>query len=152
MMWFAGFAIIFALVVTLLSMQMMQIINGAYPVVRPRVEASWPMGVVESFTGGIPSYLQGYAPDPKDVSPKSVCDLPGASVKQSFDLLPNGIPGVRSPIGPTSEQCYGLDFAKKLELGGTYRQSTNNYKHNSPESCSAPDHDMVLTFYNKPVF
>lgn len=49
--------------------------------------------------------------------------------------------------GPTSQQCYQKDYARTLERAGSYAQRTNNYRHADGESCSAPNHDLILDFY-----
>ena len=49
--------------------------------------------------------------------------------------------------GPTSEQCYKLDYQTSLSLQPSFRQMTNNYKHKNGESCSAPNHDLILGIY-----
>ena len=50
-------------------------------------------------------------------------------------------------VGPTSEQCYKTDYGAGLALYPKYRQMTNNYKHKNGESCSAPNHDLILGMY-----
>jgi hypothetical protein len=49
--------------------------------------------------------------------------------------------------GPTSEQCYKADYQRTLSLEPSFRQMTNNYKHKNGESCSAPNHDLILGIY-----
>jgi len=49
--------------------------------------------------------------------------------------------------GPTSEQCYKVDYQTSLSLQPSFRQMTNNYKHKNGESCSAPNHDLILGIY-----
>ena len=49
--------------------------------------------------------------------------------------------------GPTSEQCYGVDYQTPLALEPSYRQMTNNFKHKNGESCSALNHDLILGIY-----
>lgn len=48
-----------------------------------------------------------------------------------------------------SRACYATDFQRMLEKTGTYRQMTNNYKHNYPDSCTAPLQELVLNFYKQ---
>ena len=50
-------------------------------------------------------------------------------------------------VGPTSEQCYKTDYGAGLALEPNFRQMTNNYKHKNGESCSAPNHDLILGMY-----
>lgn len=47
----------------------------------------------------------------------------------------------------TSQQCYEHDGNTVLEKVGNYSQRTNNYKHTYPDSCSAPFHELVGSFY-----
>ncbi len=46
-----------------------------------------------------------------------------------------------------SRSCYATDFQRMIEKTGNYRQMTNNYKRNYPDSCSAPYQELVLNFY-----
>ena len=50
--------------------------------------------------------------------------------------------------GPTSEDCYAADYSRTIEVQPSFEQRTNNYKRKVGESCSAPNHDLVGTFYN----
>ena len=47
----------------------------------------------------------------------------------------------------TSERCYRTDLGESLKKTRNYLQRTNNYAHAHPDSCSAPFHEMVGTFY-----
>jgi hypothetical protein len=47
-----------------------------------------------------------------------------------------------------SRSCYATDFQRMVDKTGNYRQWTNNYKRNYPDSCSAPYQELVLNFYN----
>jgi len=46
-----------------------------------------------------------------------------------------------------SRSCYATDFNRMIEKTGTFRQLTNNYKRSTPDSCSAPNQELVLNFY-----
>lgn len=46
-----------------------------------------------------------------------------------------------------SRSCYATDFQKMIDKTGNYRQFTNNYKRNYPDSCYAPHQELVLNFY-----
>lgn len=46
-----------------------------------------------------------------------------------------------------SRSCYATDFQRMVDKTGNYRQLTNNYKRNYPDSCSAPYQELVLNFY-----
>lgn len=43
--------------------------------------------------------------------------------------------------------CYGIDFQNRIQLTGNFKQLTNNYKRENPDSCSAPFHELVNNFY-----
>lgn len=47
----------------------------------------------------------------------------------------------------TSETCYRSDIGESLKKTRNYLQRTNNYEHVYPDSCSAPNHEFVGTFY-----
>lgn len=47
----------------------------------------------------------------------------------------------------TAERCRESDFQARLERTGNYRQLTNNYRRESPDSCSAPLQERVLGYY-----
>ena len=47
----------------------------------------------------------------------------------------------------TSEHCYRSDIGESLKKTRNYLQRTNNYRHGHPDSCSAPNHEFVGTFY-----
>lgn len=130
----------------------------SWPVVRPRIEATWPMfpNQTEGFAN---MTIKEWLPSP-EVLVKPVLDACPASLMnaakydigmkqpyKSYDLLSDGKKEPRIAIGPTSEQCYNVDWSRGLEPGGSYAQRTNNYKQNYPDSCSAPNHDLVLDFY-----
>lgn len=46
-----------------------------------------------------------------------------------------------------SRSCYATDFQRELEKTGNYRQMTNNYKRDYPDSCTSPLQELVLNFY-----
>lgn len=47
----------------------------------------------------------------------------------------------------TSRGCYATDFQRMVEKTGNFRQMTNNYKRDYPDSCTAPLQELVLNFY-----
>jgi hypothetical protein len=61
--------------------------------------------------------------------------------------LPNSV--TQGAKGPTSQQCYQLDYERTRERAGSYVQQTNNYLHRNPENCSGWNHDLVLDFYEQ---
>lgn len=68
-------------------------------------------------------------------------DKPSRLIKKNDTCMPETISGV------TSRSCYASDFQRLIELVGNNSQQTNNYKRESPDSCSAPFHELVLSFY-----
>ena len=47
----------------------------------------------------------------------------------------------------TSERCFRADVGESLKPTRNYLQRTNNYRRSHPDSCSAPNHEFVGTFY-----
>lgn len=128
----------------------------SWPVARGAVRATWPM-VPEGFEDAISATptrtLEQWLPAPETLTNTTNDSAPalyeiGLKLK-NYDLL-NGVleskPCSRIGIGPTAQKCYNVDYAKTLELS-SYAQRTNNYIHKNSESCSAPNHDLILNFY-----
>jgi len=46
----------------------------------------------------------------------------------------------------SSKDCYDADFMAQNQLLGNYSQTTNNFKHKGPDSCST-NLEMVNTIY-----
>jgi len=148
------FTLVIVLVIGLYNYQMEYIV----PIVRPSLNATWPMrpGAKEGFAN---MTLQQWLPSPEVLTKASVGDCPGTLLNaasyeaglskpyKSYDLLSGGKPEPRVAIGPTSQKCYEVDWSRGLEPGGSYAQRTNNYRQNYPDSCTAPNHDLVLDFY-----
>jgi hypothetical protein len=173
---FSAVLAISILLIVILALTQYQL-QYSFPVVRPAIEATWAMrpGAIEGFKGdmggsglvsaqGINSEsLKRWLPSPESVM-RSNKDgsagfgnvLESAAPYQagigkpfkSYDLLPGGKPEPRVAIGPTAEACYKTDWSRNLEMSG-YEQVTNNYQHKYPDSCSAPNHDLVLDFYKE---
>lgn len=83
-----------------------------------------------------------FAPDTP--SPADVYD------NQPYHLLSDimAVPRTKESIScVNSRNCYATDFSRMIEKTGTFRQMTNNYKRNYPDSCTAPTQELVLNFY-----
>lgn len=66
----------------------------------------------------------------------------------SLPLAPMGTELARSRFGDiTSPICYSQDQSEPLRPVRNFLQRTNNYLRTHPDSCSAPNHEMVGTFY-----
>ncbi len=164
---------LFAIIAIVMAVEQYQL-KYTWNIVRPRLEATWKMGpgnipegfqdfsenkyLHTDFENRIP--LQQWLPSPEAVAKPAVGECPrvlddAAPYKMglelpSYDLLNDWIPSKPEPrvaTGPTSQQCYQVYYARTLERGGMYAQRTNNYKHGTPERCSAPNHDLSLGFY-----
>jgi hypothetical protein len=46
-----------------------------------------------------------------------------------------------------SRSCYATDFERAHDKTGNFSQTTNNYKRNYPDSCSAPYQELTLNYY-----
>jgi hypothetical protein len=80
--------------------------------------------------------------------PDSPAEADIYSLNQPYRLLNR--PGTCMPetiSGVTSRSCYATDFQRLIERVGNYGQQTNNYKRGAPDSCTAPYHELVLSFY-----
>jgi hypothetical protein len=129
-----------------------------WPIARSKINSSWP--VYDSKEGFASKTLGQWLPTPEVLTKPSVGECPGSLMNaagyegelkiKNYDLLNDIFPSNimnRVAKGPTSQKCYNVDYAPTLELS-SYAQRTNNYKHKIPDSCSAPNHDLILNFYN----
>ena len=79
-----------------------------------------------------------------DITPDKV----NTNMRAPYALLEQPTkPSPQIAAGPTSEQCYKTDYQRTLSLEPSFRQMTNNYKHKNGESCSAPNHDLIMGIY-----
>jgi hypothetical protein len=46
-----------------------------------------------------------------------------------------------------AKSCFETDFLAQTEKTGNYIQRTNNFRHVTPDSCSAPRTELVNAFY-----
>ena len=145
--------LVFTLVVIILSVWIYQK-QTSLAVARERIESTWAMGPsnYEGFVDVISATSERFheLPDPKALELEDGYTGKGfASAKSSsYDLLPGGLPQPRSMEGPSSHTCY-MSLEKQLpKAGGSYSQCTNHVDpKKTTESCSAPNHDFVNTFY-----
>jgi len=77
------------------------------------------------------------------------------NINKTYTLLQD-VPNVTPLPAPgsigcvNSQTCYESEFSHLLEQGGNYRQTTNNFKHENPESCTAWHQELVGDFYKTP--
>jgi hypothetical protein len=50
----------------------------------------------------------------------------------------------------TAESCFQTDFVAQTEKVGNYIQRTNNFRHGTPDNCSAPRTELVDAIYINP--
>lgn len=110
------------------------------PVIRGRLER------VEPFQSATP---------PVEDSVETIGELEPADAtinkpREPYSLLKGVLPLSDQRLSPTSQRCYDADFQPRIEKTGNYRQLTNNYKRGAPDSCSAPLHEFVLSYYVPP--
>lgn len=84
----------------------------------------------------------GY-PDQSGLSPggSSAPYLPLPLALMGTELARSRFGSITSPI------CYSQDQSEPLRPVRNFLQRTNNYLRTHPDSCSAPNHEMVGTFY-----
>lgn len=140
---FWGAIIIYILIIALVAFSSYVQWSGADFYIRSPIESTWTEGFMN---------LSQWLPETSALTPKRACSGPDSvqtGPVRSYMLLEGdlkALPEPRVAIGPTSEQCYKVDYSRTLELS-SYAQRTNNYKHKIPDSCSAPNHDLILDFY-----
>lgn len=69
---------------------------------------------------------------------------------QPYHLLGDVIPPpseVEKLSKTNSQTCHESDFEQATSKLGTYRQTTNNYKRNYPDSCSGWNQELTMNFY-----
>ena len=111
---------------------------GPSNIVRPRLER------IEPFENPIDP--EGQVSSTSSLQPS---DANLAKSREAYALLVDELPlyDGKPVSGPTSKTCYEADFVTRLERTGNFRQLTNNYKRAVPDSCSSPNHDLILSLY-----
>lgn len=86
---------------------------------------------------------------PMDYGDSTVLSPGSASASYlALNLPPMSTELARSRFGDiTSQVCLSQDASEPLKPVRNYLQRTNNYKRDHPDSCSAPNHEMIGTFY-----
>lgn len=118
--------------------------NWAYPnpIVRQRLD------VLEAFKGSSSNPVPTPVADTDTIATLAPAPFDLNKKREPYSLLSDILkPFTGAPTSPTSKTCYEADFQTRLERTGNFRQMTNNYKRGVPDSCSAPNHDLVLSFY-----
>ncbi len=71
-------------------------------------------------------------------------------VRKPYELLADVMPVKKDPGTLTAQTCYEKDFISQSDLCTAplnYIQRTNNFRHDRPDSCSAPLTELVDSFY-----
>jgi hypothetical protein len=109
-----------------------------------------PEGSQEGFTSGGPMDALGDYLGWTNASEESA-DREGPMKGRGVpDLLLESAPAKKVQkinTNQTSQQCFESDFQEQSNKVGSYVQRTNNYKRAGPDSCSAPVHELVGSFY-----
>ncbi len=109
---------------------------------------------IEGFHNGDPISPSLFVPKVTPGGADEVSKLaPGSAFNTSSEAILDTLPPMsegtaRSNWGKmTSETCYRSDIGEALKKTRNYLQRTNNYQRSHPDSCSAPNHEFVGTFY-----
>jgi len=68
---------------------------------------------------------------------------------QPYTLLGDWFPAAKAskPLGAAA--CYRGDYERQHDCVGNYKQETNNYRRNFPDSCSGAPQDFTMQFYGR---
>lgn len=132
---FAGW--IFCTIVYALAIQP-SMYYGANPVVRPRLE------VQEAFQSG-----GGGAQPAEPLGESALADAALEKQRDPYLLIQDRLTPAEGPKNPpyTAQRCHEADFQARLERVGNYRQLTNNYMRDAPDSCLQAPEEMIQSFY-----
>ena len=111
---------------------------------------------------GYPAYsyweaFENPAPLKKEDDESPVMDYPpnGPSPAEVYNEHPyHLLKDIMAPLSDkealstiNSRSCYAADFEQTVTKTGNYRQTTNNYKRNYPDSCSGWNQELTTNFY-----
>jgi hypothetical protein len=96
----------------------------------------------------VPKITPGAADESSKLNPGAAFDTSTETIVESSKLKAMSEQQARTNWGEmTSEKCYRSDIGESLKKTRNYLQRTNNYQRSHPDSCSAPNHEFVGTFY-----
>ena len=109
------------------------------------------MRMFEGFSGGANGAAtpepQGSVAALTDSGAKAM-DVSAEKLIASTTLVPMTTQEASDAWGKmTSEKCFRSDVGEPLKKTRNYLQRTNNYPRSHPDSCSAPNHEFIGTFY-----
>lgn len=91
--------------------------------------------------------------DAEDVMSKDATFSP--DLRKPYSLLNDFLDPVAYPAGircTNAEECYKNDFNRAIVSVGNFRQFTNNYKHDYPDSCTTGLPEANLAIYKERPF
>ena len=107
---------------------------GANPILRPRLEVKEPFQSGPADSGELtPGVSPGAAELEEPRKPYALLDRPLA----------------KKPLVLTAQGCHTVDFLTRLEKTGNFRQMTNNYRRDDPDSCSGWTEELNLSPYER---
>ena len=107
---------------------------GSNPILRPRLEVKEPFQSGPTESGELtPGVSPGAAELGEPRKPYALLDRPVA----------------KNPLVLTAQGCHTADFLTRLEKTGNFRQLTNNYRHDDPDSCSGWTEELNLGLYER---
>ena len=107
---------------------------------------------------GRPGPLEAFENQPLEKA--TIHGIPGPTDSQSgnpaisdskYSLLEDSLSKKTSPGTLSANTCFHSDFLAQSEKVGNYIQRTNNIRHATPDSCSAPLTELVDSFYTNQV-
>ncbi len=108
---------------------------------------------VVALTMGSYAKQRAYVPRPAFVREGFVASgLDGSPAGTGFKGLLLNLPAKpkgEKHFGENALSCYAKDYWRGHERTGNYKQETNNYKQDYPDSCSSWRGEFVLGFYKK---
>jgi hypothetical protein len=102
----------------------------------------------------LPSLKEGFESLPalKEESPlmEFAPDTPAPVEREDhpFHLLSDWFPSAKSEVA-NAAACYHGDYEQHHNCVKNFRQTTNNYKRDYPDSCSGTPQDFVMGFYGR---
>lgn len=107
--------------------------------VRPAIEVKEPFQNTPAQVVGITESSGSVGPADADLQ----------NLKKPYHLLRGVLPDATSDriSGLSAQRCFETDFTRRIEKTGNYKQLTNNYKRETPDSCTAPLTELVTSFY-----
>lgn len=96
----------------------------------------------------VPRIVPGGYEEESSLSPAAAFSTNTETLVESASLPAMDIKTARKNWAKmNSETCYRSDIGEALKKTRNFLQRTNNYPRTHPDSCSAPNHEFVGTFY-----